>query len=171
MATINHIVLPDGTSYEIEDTVARAGGGGGGGGSVVDIQTLSQTKDYTSTSERVTLSSGTTSTTVLSVTSPLTGYVFVSGGVQFTASSSNNRHVSVTIGSNTVFEETQVGVGTNSTWLGVSGVGAVTSGSTVAIKAWQNSGSTLYAGGKLYAVFISATTLANGDNIGYGGQT
>lgn len=39
MADISQITMPDGTTYNIKDTVARQSGGGGGTGTLVAVYT------------------------------------------------------------------------------------------------------------------------------------
>lgn len=133
-----------------------AGGGAataGGGGSVATEYRSAQ-KSMSSTLERVSLSSGTTATDVLTVTAPITGYVVVSGYIQITANSTGNRHIQTTVGGAICAQGTQAAHGSQTGMLEASGVYPVTEGDTVALAAWQTSGNTLYAGGLLSALFI-----------------
>lgn len=126
-------------------------------GSGMNIQVLSATKSYSTNSERVSLSNGTTAATILSVTAPVTGYVIVTGHVQMTANQNGNRHAEITKGNTVLAQTTQrAGSSGQTTIVQVSWAGECTQGDTIAIKAWQTAGSgtTLYAGGLLTAMFI-----------------
>ena len=138
------------------------GSSGSGGGSVMtDFLTASKSLGD------VTLSSGTTSATIVSVTAPMTGYVVVSGYATIDDNSTGRRHAEVTVGSTVVGQMTMAAFATNNNIALAAGVYPVTSGDTVAVKAWQNSGSSLSAGGMINALFIGAT-LPDGDDLGYG---
>jgi phage minor structural protein len=141
---------------------SSSGSSGGGGGSVMtDFLTASKSLGD------VTLSSGTTSATIVSVTAPMTGYVVVSGYATIDDNSTGRRHAEVTVGSTVVGQMTMAAFQTNNNIVLAAGVYPVTSGDTVAVKAWQNSGSSLSAGGMINALFI-AGALPDGDDLGYG---
>lgn len=115
---------------------------------------LTQEKSYATTGERVSLSSGTTAKNVLSVTAPKSGYVFVTGYVQITANANGNRHAEITVDGEVISQETQAGNASQTSMVSVSAVCPCIQGDVIAIAAWQSSGSTLYAGGKIQALFI-----------------
>lgn len=150
--------LVSGTNIKTVNNNSLLGAGNisiSGGGSV-SMNHLSDEKSFTNTSQRVSLSSGTTDKTVLSVTAPCTGYVFVTGYVAMTTNSSGNRHVTIKVGSTVVYNDTRAANGTNNGNLGAAAAVPCTQGDTIAIQSWQSSGSTLYAGGRIDAVFIAA---------------
>lgn len=148
-------------STTLSEALGISAGGGaassGGGGSSLGTEYRSAQKSMSNAGERVALSSGTSGTTVLSVTAPITGYVVVSGYVQITANSSGNRHVQTNVSGDTVSQLTVPAHATQTGMLAVGGVYPVTAGDAVNVSAWQNSGSTLYAGGLLSALFIGDT--------------
>lgn len=140
--------------YRAVKAIAEKSAQGASSGSVAPSEFQAVSKSISSASERVSLPSGTTAHTVLSITAPSTGYVIVSGYVQITANSSGNRHAGVTVGGVTVYQMTEAAHGGQTGMLPLSGVYPVNEGETVEGVAWQNSGSTLYAGGMLNCLFV-----------------
>lgn len=116
---------------------------------------LSVTKSISDSSERVSLPTGTTKKTVLSITAPTSGHVICSGYIQITANSTGNRHAELVVGGVTVSQETQSAHGAQTGMIAVNGCYPVNEGETIEAAAWQSSGSTLYAGGALHALFMS----------------
>ena len=123
---------------------------------IVDSSTnyLTVSKSFTDSSQRVSLSSGNTNKTVLSVTAPITGIVIVSGYITMTSNANGNRHVTIRVGGTEVYNDTRPAHGTNNGQMGCSAAVLCNAGDTIEIMAWQSSGSTLYAGGRLNAVFM-----------------
>ena len=125
-----------------------------GGRVILNPTHLTVSKSFTDTSQRVSLSSGTTNKTVLSVTAPISGIVMISGYIAMTTNATGNRHSEIKVGGTTVYMDTRAANGTNNGNLGVAASVPCTAGDTIEIQAWQTSGSTLYAGGRLDAVFL-----------------
>jgi len=123
------------------------------GGPVISYD--DETKTISSASERVSVPSGTAAHTVLSVTAPDNGYVLLSGYVQMAANSTGNRHIEAKIGDTVICQETQAAHGSQTCMMSISGIHPVNEGQSVSIAVWQNSGSALYAGGELDALFIA----------------
>ena len=115
---------------------------------------LTAQKSFTNTSERVSLSSSTTDKTVLSVTASKTGYVIVSGFVTMTTNNSGNRHVTIDVDGTKFYNDTRPAHATNNGQMGCCAICRCHAGETIAIQAWQTSGTTLYAGGRIDAVFL-----------------
>jgi len=125
---------------------------GSGGG--VTTQFSEQTKSYATASERVQLASGTTAKNILTATAPLTGYAFITGHVQITTNASKNRHAEIQVDGTQVASATTLAPESTTGMVFVAAVYPVTSGDTIALAAWQNSGSTLYAGGRLNVLYM-----------------
>lgn len=129
---------------------------GGGGSSDISFEFKTESKSYGNSAQRVTMTSGTSPITIFNLTSTVDGYVFVSGNVQMTANSNGNRHAQLYIGGAIVSQETQAAHGTQTAMIAVNGTYPVSVGESVQIRAWQSSGSTLYAGGNINALFMEA---------------
>lgn len=128
--------------------------GGGGGGTPVNVDFLTVSKSLSDSSQRVSISSGTTSTTVLTLTAPMTGFVVVNGFVQMTGNSSGNRHAQLTIDGTVVSQDTRPAHATQNAMIALAAVYPVSQGDVINLQAWQNSNSSLYAGGMLNAMFL-----------------
>ena len=114
------------------------------------------------TSSRVSIPSTYASTTdVLTITAPISGYVYVTGYVVMTSNSEKNRHAEISISDSGgtgfhVYNQMSIAaLTTNNSILTCSAVAPITAGEIIHLAAWQNSGSRLYAGGELNALFIA----------------
>ena len=141
--------------------------GGGGGGTPVNVDFLTVSKSLSDSSQRVSISSGTTSTTVLTLTAPMTGFVVVNGYVQMTGNSNGNRHAQLTVDGTVVSQDTRPAHATQNAMIALSAVYPVSQGDVINLQTWQNSGSSLYAGGMLNAMFLVGE-IPDGDDLGYG---
>ena len=128
--------------------------GGGGGGTPVNVDFLTVSKSLSDSSQRVSISSGTTSTTVLTITAPMTGFVVVNGFIQMTGNPNGNRHAQLTIGGTNVSQDTRPAHATQNGMIALAAVYPVSQGDVINLQAWQNSNSSLYAGGMLNAMFL-----------------
>lgn len=125
----------------------------GGGGTPVNVDFLTVFKDYTDNSERVRLASSNSTTDILTLTAPMTGYAIISGYVEMTGNSSGVRQITLSI-SGLITRDFRNANSSNRGAMEVSGVYPVSAGDTITVAASQNSGSTLYAGGRLSAIFL-----------------
>ena len=169
--------LVSGTNIKTINNQSLLGSGnitisGGGGGSGVQI-TLASTAQPLTGSGTQSMASGSNNITFnkMQLISPIDGFAIITGSIQFAANASKTRHAQIECvdsggGINICADGTILAASGAVTRIPLAGVCQVTTGSTIRVQGWQNSGSALNAGGQITVMYIE--NIANGDNEGYG---
>lgn len=172
--------LVSGTNIKTINNQSLLGSGnitisGGSGGNGVQI-TLASTAQPLTGSGTQSMASGSNNITFnkMQLISPIDGFAIITGSIQFSSNASKTRHAQIEC-VNSSNGNTSINVCADGTILAASGavtriplagVCQVTTGSTIRVQGWQNSGSVLNAGGQITVMYIE--NAVNGDSLAYG---